>query len=190
MMYSTKTALVIRADLSPWQVANVAAFLSGGLADGYPEIVGEPYRDGDGRLYTPMIREPVFIYGAASSELSCTHRRAINRGIRFAIYTEPSFKTSNDADSRQRRYDADRRARPGWAWPPRRSQDRRQDHRRPQIPRLIHAGTYRGTGERCRSPGFAGRRSHRDLALLRALNPRTGPLALAHFRAHIDIRQL
>ena len=67
MMYSTKTALVIRADLSPWQVANVAAFLSGGLAGGYPEIVGEPYRDADGRLYTPMIREPIFVYAASSA---------------------------------------------------------------------------------------------------------------------------
>ena len=100
MIYSTKTALVIRADLLPWQVANVAAFLSGGLAGTYPEIIGEPYRDADGRLYTPMIREPVFIYGAASSGLSRTHGRAINRGIRFAIYTEPLFKTSNDADNR------------------------------------------------------------------------------------------
>jgi hypothetical protein len=45
MMYNTKIALVIRADLLPWQIANVAAFLSGGLAGTYPEIVGEPYRD-------------------------------------------------------------------------------------------------------------------------------------------------
>jgi hypothetical protein len=37
--------------------------LSGGLAGTYPGIVGEPYRDGDGGLYTPMIREPIFIYG-------------------------------------------------------------------------------------------------------------------------------
>jgi hypothetical protein len=50
MMYPTKTALVIRVDLLSWQIANVAAFLSGGLAGTYPEIVGEPYRDGDGRL--------------------------------------------------------------------------------------------------------------------------------------------
>ena len=99
-MYSTKTALVIRADLLPWQVANVAAFLSGGLAGTYPEIVGEPYRDGDGRLYTPMIREPIFVYGATSVELTPTHGRAVDRGMRFAIYTEPLFKTTNDADNR------------------------------------------------------------------------------------------
>jgi hypothetical protein len=100
MVYSTKTALVIRADLLPWQLANVAAFLSGGLAGTYPEIVGEPYRDDDGRLYTPMIREPVFIYGATSAELTRTHGRAVTRGIRFAIYTEPLFKTTNDVDNR------------------------------------------------------------------------------------------
>ena len=100
IIYSTKTALVIRADLLAWQVANVAAFLSGGLAGTYPEIVGEPYRDGDGRLYTPMIREPIFIYGGTRGELNRTHSRAVNRGIRFAIYTEPLFKTANDADNR------------------------------------------------------------------------------------------
>ena len=100
MMYSTKTALVIQADLLPWQVANVAAFLSGGLAGTYPEIVGEPYRDGDGRLYTPMIREPIFVYGATSVELTRTHGRAVSRGMRFAIYTEPLFKTTNDTDNR------------------------------------------------------------------------------------------
>jgi hypothetical protein len=100
MMYPTKTALVIRVDLLSWQIANVAAFLSGGLTSTYPEIVGEPYRDGDGRLYTPMIREPVFIYSATSDELARTHGRAVNRGIRFAIYTAPLFKTTNDADNR------------------------------------------------------------------------------------------
>ena len=100
MMYPTKTALVIRVGLLSWQIANVAAFLSGGLAGTYPEIVGEPYRDGDGRLYAPMIREPVFIYGATSAELARTHGRAVNRSIRFAIYTAPLFETTNDADNR------------------------------------------------------------------------------------------
>jgi hypothetical protein len=61
-------------------LANVAAFLTGGLAGTYPEIVGEPYRNGDGRLYTPMIREPIFIYGATSAELTRTHGRGIQWG--------------------------------------------------------------------------------------------------------------
>ena len=31
---------------------------------------------------------------------AATHGRAVNRGMRFAIYTEPLFKTTNDADNR------------------------------------------------------------------------------------------
>jgi hypothetical protein len=100
MIYSTNTALVIRSDLLPWQIANVAALLSGGLACAYRQIVGEPYRDGDNRLYTAMIREPIFIYGATSTELTRTHGRAVSRGMRFAIYTAPLFKTANDVDNR------------------------------------------------------------------------------------------
>lgn len=100
MLYDTKTALILRHDLLPWQVANIAAFLAGGLAGFYPHIVGEAYRDGSTRLYTPLIREPVFVYGATGPELSRTHQRALGRNLRVAVYTEPLFRTTNDIDNR------------------------------------------------------------------------------------------
>jgi hypothetical protein len=100
MIYETKTAIVLLTGLLPWQKVNVTAFLTGGLAGFFPEIVGEPYRDADGRLYTPLIREPVFIYGASSDELTRTHQRAMSRNLRFAIYTKPLFVTNNDAANR------------------------------------------------------------------------------------------
>ena len=100
MRYETKTALVLRRDLMPWQIANVAGFLAGGLAGAYPEMPGEPYADASGRLYTPLVREPIFIYGADLAELTRTHQRAVSRNLRFAIYTDPLFKTSNDHDNR------------------------------------------------------------------------------------------
>ncbi len=100
MIYETKTILVLRRDLGGWQVANVTAFLAGGLAGAHPYIMGEPYRDGAGRDYTPLIREPVFVYGATPEELSRTHQRALSRGLRPAIYIEPMFATTNDADNR------------------------------------------------------------------------------------------
>lgn len=100
MRYETKTALVLRRDLLAWQIANVAGFLAGGLAGVYPELAGEPYADATGRLYTPLVREPIFIYGADSAELTRTHQRAISRNLRFAIYTEALFKTNNDHDNR------------------------------------------------------------------------------------------
>jgi hypothetical protein len=100
MRYETKTALVLRTDLLAWQTANVAAFLTGGLAGAYPEIVGEPYSDANGRLYTPLVREPIFIFAADAAALQRAHQRAASRNLRFAIYTEALFKTTNDRDNR------------------------------------------------------------------------------------------
>jgi hypothetical protein len=100
MRYETKTSIVLRHDLLPWQIANVAAFLAGGLAGFFPEIVGEPYRDGSHRIYTPLIREPVFVLGATAAELARTHQRAITRDLRVAIYTAPLFETTDDVVNR------------------------------------------------------------------------------------------
>ena len=100
MIYETKTVLVLRRDLAGWQAANVAAFLAGGLAGTNPHLMGEPYRDGAGRDYTPLIREPVFVYGATLEELQRTHARALSRELVPAAYIEAMFKTTNDADNR------------------------------------------------------------------------------------------
>lgn len=100
VIYDTKTILVLRRDLASWQAANVAAFLAGGLAGAHPRIMGEPYRDGGGRTYTPLIREPVFVYGATLEELRRTHQRILSRELVPAIYIEPMFATTNDADNR------------------------------------------------------------------------------------------
>jgi hypothetical protein len=100
MIYETKTALILRKDLAGWQVANIAAFLAGGLAATYPHLKGEPYKDSSGRPYTSLIREPVFVYGATLEELQRTHARALSRELVPAAYIEAMFKTTNDADNR------------------------------------------------------------------------------------------
>ncbi len=100
MIYETKTALILRKDLATWQIANVSAFLAGGLAATHPEMKGEPYRDGASRGYTALIREPVFVYGATLEELQRTHLRALSRELVPAVYIEAMFKTTNDADNR------------------------------------------------------------------------------------------
>ncbi len=100
MLYDTKTALILRRDLAAWQVANVAAFLAGGLAASHPQLKGEPYRDGAERAYSALIREPVFIFGATLEELQRTHQRALSRELVPAVYIEEMFKTTNDADNR------------------------------------------------------------------------------------------
>ena len=100
MIYDTKTALVIRRDLAAWQVANVAAFLAGGLTGSHDHMMGEPYCDASGRTYSPLIREPVFVYGGTVDELRRTHQRALSRELVPAVYIEAMFKTTNDADNR------------------------------------------------------------------------------------------
>ena len=100
MLYETKTALVIRRDLAGWQVANVAAFLAGGLAGTHGHLLGEPYKDATGRAYSALIREPVFVYGGTVEELRRTHQRALGRELVPAVYIEAMFKTTNDADNR------------------------------------------------------------------------------------------
>jgi hypothetical protein len=100
MIYETKTALVLRRDLAAWQIANVAAFLAGGLAATHPVLKGEPYRDGGGKAYSALIREPVFVYGGTVEELRRTHQRALSRELVPAVYIEAMFKTTNDADNR------------------------------------------------------------------------------------------
>jgi hypothetical protein len=100
MLYETKTALVLRHDLAAWQVANVAAFLTGGLAGSNAHMMGEPYKDASGRTYSALIREPVFVYGGTVEELRRTHQRALSRELVPAVYIEAMFKTANDADNR------------------------------------------------------------------------------------------
>jgi hypothetical protein len=100
MLYETKTALVLRHDLAAWQVANVAAFLAGGLTGTNTHMMGEPYKDGSGRAYSALIREPVFVYGGTVEELRRTHQRALSRELVPAVYIEAMFKTANDADNR------------------------------------------------------------------------------------------
>jgi len=100
MIYDTKTALILRQGLPTWQIANVAAFLAGGLAGTHPHLMGEPYKGGDGRPYTGLIREPVFVYGGTVEELRRTHQRALSRELVPAVYIEAMFTTTNDADNR------------------------------------------------------------------------------------------
>jgi hypothetical protein len=100
MQYDTKIAIVIRDDLPAWQKLNATAFLSGGLAGPFPEIVGEPYRDGSGIDYGPMIRQPIMVFAGNGDDLMKVLNRALGRGLKPSIFTLDLFATMNDADNR------------------------------------------------------------------------------------------
>ncbi len=100
MQFDTKVAIVIRSDLETWQKLNVAAFVSSGIIASAPECIGEPYEDGSGTGYLPLIRQPILIYGADRAALSRALDRALSRNVKPAIYTEDMFKTMHDEANR------------------------------------------------------------------------------------------
>ncbi|QCI65129.1 DUF2000 domain-containing protein [Phreatobacter stygius] len=100
MRFETKIAIVVRDDLATWQKLNVTAFLSGGLVGAYPELPGERYADASGRIYGPLIRQPVLIFAASGDELTRTLKRAAERGLTPSLYTSALFSTGNDSDNR------------------------------------------------------------------------------------------
>jgi hypothetical protein len=100
MRFKTKIAILVRADLAVWQKLNVASFLAGGLVGVHPELAGEPYVDGSGRVYGPLVRQPMLVFAASAAELTRTLTRALDAGLRPAIYTKELFSTGHDAANR------------------------------------------------------------------------------------------
>jgi hypothetical protein len=99
--FDTKLAIVLDDALAAWQTANVTAFLVSGLVACDPELVGEPYADGSGNRYTPMCRQPIFVYAADAAGLRRAYERAMARPVgRLAIFTHDLFATPHDAANR------------------------------------------------------------------------------------------
>jgi hypothetical protein len=68
MNFDTKIAVVIREDLLVWQKLNVVAFTVSGIAS-LPDVMGENYVDGSGRVYLPMIKQPITIFRADHEQI-------------------------------------------------------------------------------------------------------------------------
>ncbi len=98
--FDSKIAVLLRADLAPWQRLNVTAFLVSGLGTAVPELVGEPYADADGVGYLPMFRQPVLVFKGGPELLAAAHGRALSRGLPVAVFTADLFATGNDRDNR------------------------------------------------------------------------------------------
>lgn len=99
--FDTKVAVVVRDDLAAWQRLNVTAFLMSAVtAHAGPEVIGEDYVDADGARYLPMLVQPVLVYAATGEKLATVRRRAAERELPFALYTQDLFTTGRDEDNR------------------------------------------------------------------------------------------
>jgi hypothetical protein len=99
-VFETKIAIVVREDLQVWQKLNVTAFLMSGIVGGAPEIVGEPYVDAANNVYASLTVQPVIVLAADAATLAKIHARALDRGVRTALYIEEMFATGHDAANR------------------------------------------------------------------------------------------
>ena len=99
-MFDTKIAIVIREDLMVWQKLNVTAFLMSGVVGSTPGLIGQPYEDAAGNLYNPLLIQPVIVLSADQATLNNIHRRALERGVRAALYIEEMFSTGHDEANR------------------------------------------------------------------------------------------
>jgi hypothetical protein len=99
--FDTKIAIAVRDDLETWQRLNVAAFLASAVAAAYPQLVGEPYSDGDGTAYLSMLGMPVLVFEGSKEALGAARERAVRRSLPLAIYTGDMFRTGHDAANRE-----------------------------------------------------------------------------------------
>jgi hypothetical protein len=100
LRFATKIAVLLRDDLPVWQRLNVTAFLVSGLATAAPELLGEPYQDGDDMSYLPMFGQPVLVFEGGKETLTSAHGRAVAREVQLSIFTSDLFATGNDGDNR------------------------------------------------------------------------------------------
>jgi hypothetical protein len=100
MRFETKIVVALRDDLAPWQKLNVTAFTVSGIAGTDPDAIGEPYVDGSGNAYLPMFRQPVLVFAGTAEQLRAAYERAMEQGLRLAIFTDALFATGHDAANR------------------------------------------------------------------------------------------
>jgi hypothetical protein len=99
-MFDTKIAIVVREDLQVWQKLNVTAFMMSGVVGGTSGLIGEAYRDRPGNTYHALSIQPVIVLAADAETMANIHRRALERGVRHALYIEEMFSTGHDAANR------------------------------------------------------------------------------------------
>ena len=100
MATSRKLALAVRDDLAPWQKLNVTSFVVSGFGPAEPQVMGEPYIDGSGREYPPILGLPVRIFTGDAAGIRRAFERGLDRDVLLSVYIDEMFSTMNDKDNR------------------------------------------------------------------------------------------
>ena len=95
-----RIAIVLRPDLPPWQALNVTAFLAAGIAADGADVLGEPYRDGSGRVYCRLFNQPVVVFQAPAARLRRLIVDAHDADVTLSVFSAGMSRTANDEDNR------------------------------------------------------------------------------------------
>jgi hypothetical protein len=101
MRFDTKIAVAVLGDLPTWQKLNVVAFTISGVTVSEPGLTGEPYLDGSGTAYLPMLRQPVLVFQADPAQIRAAFDRVLEAGLKPAVYTRELFSTGHDEANRE-----------------------------------------------------------------------------------------
>lgn len=71
-----------------------------GLGPAHPDLIGEPYVDGDGRMELSKFGIPVLVYAGDNAGVRRAFLRAVGRELSVSVYTDELFTTGNDVDNR------------------------------------------------------------------------------------------
>jgi hypothetical protein len=71
-----------------------------GLGLAHPDLIGEPYVDGDGRSELAKFGIPVLVYAGDRDGVRRAFLRAVGRDLSVSVYTDELFTTGNDVDNR------------------------------------------------------------------------------------------
>ena len=100
MTFPTKIVIVLLDSLEIWQKLNVTAFLMSGVVGKSPDLIGKPYQDKSGELYSALNIHPVIVLSAEFKVLTNIHKRAINRSVECSVYIRDMFVTGHDEANR------------------------------------------------------------------------------------------
>ncbi|HEV3058741.1 MAG TPA: DUF2000 family protein [Vicinamibacterales bacterium] len=98
--FHTKIAVVVREDLATWQKLNVTAFLTSGIVGAADGLLGAPYEDAAGNVYHRLLVQPTIVLSADAATIKAIYRRALECGVRVALYIDDMFRTGHDAANR------------------------------------------------------------------------------------------
>lgn len=96
MIIDKKIAIAISDHLLIEQKLQVVAFLTSGLVAQHSDVMGAPYEDFEGNLFSPVMKCYPHIHCVDEMAIGNMHHRAISQSIMITVFVEEWFGMADD----------------------------------------------------------------------------------------------